>query len=197
MVIAPIRISAADVKRLAPGSSFLPFAHHPHCDRHSHHLIWVAGRPLCLGCTGLYFGVPLGAVAAWWWDWHGMSLVAWMVLHWILLAPTALQPFVQKKLYKICSRVLLGVACGSYFVSGLFKVSYFDNAWLWRFSVLLAFGCFFSALYLWRLKHFDDPCVNCPLGRFPTCDWNMPRLLAANPDDALLGKIAAQAGLRR
>lgn len=190
--ISPIKIRAADVKILARGSGFLPFAHHPHCDRHRHHLIWLAGTPICLGCTGLYGGLPLGAIAAWLWDWRDTSLIVWIVVHWLMLVPTALQPFIQKKPFKIFSRVLLGVACGSYFVSGLFRVSYFGNEWLWRSATLLAFGCVFALLYLWRIKHSNDPCINCPSGRFPTCDWNMPRLLAANADDAVLKAIGIE-----
>src|SRR5665647_1992970 len=96
----------------------------------------------------------------------------------------------QKKSFKIAARVLLGAASASYFLSGLFLQNYFSNAWIWRSCVLLAFATGFLILYKWRQKRINNPCETCPLGTFPTCDWNMPRLLAQNSQDLLWIKIA-------
>ena len=173
------------------GGGLLRFAHHPHCDRHIHHLIWVKGRPLCLGCTSMAIGVPIGLAAAAVIPWASVSLPLWIIGHALFVAPTAAQPLIQKKSFKIAARVLLGATSSSYFLSGLILKSYFSNEWLWRACVLLAFAAGFWTLYVWRQKRINNPCETCPLGAFPTCDWNMPRLLAQNSQDPLWIKIAA------
>lgn len=173
------------------GGGLLRFAHHPHCDRHIHHLIWVKGRPLCLGCTSMAIGVPIGLAAAAVIPWAGVSLPLWIIGHALFVAPTAAQPLIQKKSFKIAARVLLGATSASYFLSGLVLQSYFANVWLWRACVLLAFSIGFLILYKWRQKRIDNPCETCPLGIFPTCDWNMPRLLAQNNQDPLWIQINA------
>ena len=173
------------------GGGLLRFAHHPHCDRHIHHLIWVKGRPLCLGCTSMAIGVPIGLAAAGVIPWAGVSLPLWIIGHALFVAPTAAQPLIQKKSFKIAARVLLGATSASYFLSGLVLQSYFANVWLWRACVLLAFSIGFLILYKWRQKRIDNPCETCPLGIFPTCDWNMPRLLAQNNQDPLWIQINA------
>lgn len=174
----------------------LRFAHHPHCDRHLHHLIWLRGRPLCLGCTSMAIGIPLGLAVAASIPWAAVSLPAWVAGHVLLVAPTALQPLIQKKAFKMAARVALGAASASYLLSGLVLQSYFSNVWLWRASVLLAFASGFVVLYAWRQRRINNPCDGCPLGTFPTCDWNMPRLLAANDHNPLWLKIAEDLGRR-
>jgi hypothetical protein len=181
--------SLANLKRLAPGSGMLRWAHHPHCSRHDHHLVRPFGRPLCLGCTCVAIGVPLGIGAACAIDWHTWPMAQWIVFHLLLLVPTTMQPLVQKKPFKIVSRTLLGAVSGSYLVSGLFYVVYFNPAWLFKASVLFAFFAMSKLLLSWRNRRTADPCSNCPLGVFPTCEWNLPRLLAANAHDELLGQI--------
>ena len=172
------------------GGGLLRFAHHPHCDRHIHHLIWIKGRPLCLGCTSMAFGVPLGLAAAGFIPWADISLPLWVLGHALFVAPTAMQPFIQKKPFKVAARVSLGATSASYFLSGLVLQSYFLNAWIWRASVVLAFTAGFVLLFKWRQKRINNPCETCPLGTFPTCDWNMPRLLAQNIQHPLWLKIS-------
>ena len=188
--LTPITLSGAPVS-FDLGGGLLRFAHHPHCDRHIHHLIWVKGRPLCLGCTSMAIGVPIGLAVAAVIPWDIMALPLWIIGHALFVAPTVIQPLVQKKSFKIAARVLLGAASASYFLSGLVLQSYFANVWLWRACVLLAFSIGFLILYKWRQKRINNPCETCPLGIFPTCDWNMPRLLAQNNQDPLWIKINA------
>ena len=172
------------------GGGLLQFAHHPHCDRHIHHLIWIRGRPFCLGCTAMAVGVAIGVAVAALTPWATITLPAWVVGHALFVIPTALQPLIQKKGFKIAARISLGAASASYFLSGLVLQSYFPNSWLWRACVLLAFASVFLILYKWRQKRIDNPCEACPLGLFPTCDWNMPRLLAQNAQNPLWIKIS-------
>jgi hypothetical protein len=194
-VISPMTAGAmpmpmlADIKRLTPGSGMLRWAHHPHCERHDHHLLRPFGRPICLGCTCVALGVPVGIGLALAIDWHMWTISEWIALHLLLLLPTATQPFWQRKSFKVISRTLLGMASSSYLCSGLFRVDYFAPIWLFKLSVLFAFGAMLKMLLAWRNRRTYDPCSDCPFGVFPTCEWNMPRLLAANADDAVLGQI--------
>jgi hypothetical protein len=181
--------SFAEVRQLAAGSGMLRWAHHPHCSRHDHHLVRPFGRPLCLGCTCVAVGVPLGIGFACAMQWQSWAMWQWIALHLLMLAPTAAQPVLQKKLFKISARTLLGAVSGSYLISGLFKVDFFAPAWLFKLAVVFAFVAMLRILLAWRNRRTSDPCSNCPLGMFPTCEWNLPRLLAANPHDSLLSQI--------
>jgi hypothetical protein len=116
--------SPIDFSKLQPvtliGGGFLRGAHHPHCERYFNHLLWYRGRPFCLGCTCMYTGIVLGFPTALIFQDTYSTLVAWLTLHLLLVAPTIAQPFVQLKCYKIVARLLLGVCITTYFLSGLF-----------------------------------------------------------------------------
>jgi len=71
-------------------------------------------------------GVAVAALT----PWATITLPAWVAGHALFISPTALQPFIQKKGFKIASRISLGAASASYFLSGLGLQSYFSNSWL-------------------------------------------------------------------
>lgn len=122
-------------------------------------------------------------------QWQSWAMWQWIVLHLLLLVPTSVQPLLQKKSFKIFSRLLLGAVSSHYLISSLFKVDFFAPAWLFKLAVVCAFAAMLKILLTWRNRRTGDPCSNCPLGMFPTCEWNLPRLLAADPHDALLSQI--------
>jgi hypothetical protein len=185
----PSIASFAQVRPLVAGSGMLRWAHHPHCTRHDHHLIRLFGRPLCLGCTCVAVGVPLGIGLACAIDWQAWTIWQWMALHLCMLAPTAAQPLLQKKWFKLLARTLLGATSASYLISGLFKNDFLMPTWLFRMAVVCVFAVLLKVLLAWRNRRTYDPCSDCPLGTFPTCEWNLPRLLAANEHDSLLSQI--------
>lgn len=161
-----------------PGGQFLPGAHHPHCERHHHHLVRVFGRPLCLGCTCLYSGMILGASASLALPWSALSPPAWLLACSLLVLPTALQPWVQRRGFKLFARTALGVGVALYWVGLLGRLELpidrlaaiaWGTAW---------FAACVAALMKVRLRRMDDPCSRCPLGRYPTCEWYLPTLLA-------------------
>jgi hypothetical protein len=168
------------------GSKFLWGAHHPHCERHSHHLIWVKGHPLCLGCTSLFAGILVGVPISWAATPLGMSLFLWITLHFVFLIPTVIQPFIQIKSFKIFSRFLLGMAVSSYFVTG-FYLQLPINLGAFFLLRIVAFVTVYFLLSRWRAKKIDNPCLNCPLGHYPICEWNLPRLLA-DPQQEIIFK---------
>ena len=169
-----------DAKNLH-NAGFIRGAHHPHCDRHHNHLIWIRGRPLCLGCTCMYAGIILGIPLVFLVDWTGMSFRNWITLHALLLIPTAFQPRIQLKACKIVSRFFLGIAVPLYLISGLFLLTPPIHLWLFRGFVIVMFLAVYRILK-W-LRYTRRPCDNCPLGYFPICEWNLTRLIAGNDDE--------------
>lgn len=183
-------ILPASVKDLR-GGQFLWGSHHPHCDRHRNHLLWIRGHPFCLGCvcmyTGIVIGIPLVLVI----DWSGMSFLQWAIFISGLLAPTAIQIKVQRKIFKIISRTLLGISISLYLISGLFLIPAPFSGWLFRALVLGIFVLTYHTLKRLRHRYTKSPCEDCPLGYFPTCEWNLPRLLAENADTELLEALSS------
>ena len=166
------------VSSTALAGAYLPGAHHPHCDRYYHHLIWVARRPLCLGCTSVAVGALLGFLSLAVVPWTNATVGDWILAHLILLVPTAVQPWLQRKLFKIVARGLLGAAAVSYWVSGALLLGVPLPKPVWFVLMLVAFGIAYQTLRRLRTSRKHDPCASCPEGVYPTCNWNLPRLLA-------------------
>mgnify|MGYP003340604990 CR=1 FL=1 len=173
------------IGRLRPG------AHHPDCYRYDHHLLRIGGRPWCLGCvclwTGVTLGVPTGlAIAPWWLVGLGLAFVV----------PTAAQPFVQRKPYKILARTLLGVGC-AWYVLGLTLAPAWDARGLViRGAGALLFALLYRALKVLRQARLDDPCATCPHGKKPFCHHYLPRFdelgrTGADPSDRALAAAMA------
>ncbi len=158
------------------GADFLTGAHHPHCGRHNNHLIWLGGRPLCLGCCSVAVGFPLGLLTTWQLGTTDTSWT-WFLIHFCLIAPTAAQPWLQFKRYKIISRMLAGGFFGSMLVFCLFNVLEVPSDWWAVLLTTVTCATLFRTLLALREKKTPSPCDSCPLGRYPTCEWNMPRLL--------------------
>jgi hypothetical protein len=177
------------VPKPLPAGTFLPGAHHPHCARHDAHLLWIRGRPFCLGCacmgSGLVVGVATSALLG-----HLLPFAEWFVVHAALVAPTALQPWVQYKLYKIVARFGLGIATGSYLL-GAFLFAPLPRPRIVTLAILLLI----FVVAVWgmlglRSRRPNDPCAACPLGMFPTCSWNLQRLLEGTSDPLLAAALS-------
>lgn len=78
---------------ILPGSTYLAGAHHPHCDRHANHLLWVSGRPLCLGCACMYTGAALGVAAFVIFSPQRTQPSTWLIIHAAGVGPTFVQPW--------------------------------------------------------------------------------------------------------
>jgi hypothetical protein len=179
---------------ILPGSSYLRGAHHPHCSRHGAHLLWVFGRPLCLGCTCVALGLCAGVVATFFISRSSTALAAWLVLHSLLVAPTAFQPWLQWKPFKIFARTLLGVASATWLIGPVVQ----PHTLLGRPGetglAVLAFAIVARLLLGVRESNTVSPCTACPLGAYPTCSWNLPRLLNEIDDRELAHALADAIG---
>ena len=157
---------------LPVNTSFLFGAHHPHCRRHDAHLLWIGGRPVCLGCTCFTAGAISGTLLAFQVDWAGMPLSVWVAAHLLPLVPTALQPWVQSKPFKMVARALLGLTSATYLLSGLWLYSPAEHATALRVLTPIAFVAGIATLRALRDLKPSSPCRDCPLGVFPHCAWN-------------------------
>ena len=183
-------IPSRETVRNSGGGSFLWGAHHPHCDRHFSHLLWVGDRPLCLGCTCLYLGILIGVFVGLLLS--ELRLSTWITLHAFLVAPTGVQPFLQAKPFKIVSRTLLGVAASSYWLSGVLYIQFPVSRFTAVLTMVVAFAIVLAGLTDLRRRFPADPCRDCPLGKYPTCEWNLPRLLQGVDDADLLRAVRAR-----
>lgn len=170
---------------ILPGSAFLPGAHHPHCDRFDGHLVRIGGRPLCLGCTCMGLGFLAGAAIGVLGVGRGLGFAPWVLAHAALVAPTAIQPWVQRKGFKILARSLLGLASATWLFGPLWR----SRLGLPALAEYLIAGGVMGGLALLLLALRDrrahSPCSSCPSGSYPTCDWNLPRILAGTNDPVL------------
>jgi hypothetical protein len=116
-----------------------------------------------------------------------ISVINWLVLCTIGVTPTVLQPWIQKKPYKIFARFLLGMSTIAWWFGaiGLGPKELPNIVWT---PVCLLF--FISVAYILmkvRDKFTPNPCNQCPLGAFPTCEWNLER--QSESDDELINII--------
>jgi hypothetical protein len=123
----------------------------------------------------MYAGVVAGVCGSFLIDWNQLSLLQWVVLHLAAVAPTAMQPSTRTRKYKIVSRLLLGACVGSYLLSGMVLFTPGHFASVFRPAVVTAFLLGYALLTAQRERNRDDPCRACPLGVFPTCEWNRAR----------------------
>lgn len=188
-----------DFSKLEPvpisSGGFLKWAHHPHCDRHHNHLIWFLGHPYCLGCICMYSGMIVGLPLAFVVEWSIVPFVIWLAFHHILLIPTMIQPWFQKKWFKISSRLVLGINITSFLLTGCLYVSPSFSVWIFRLGIVMYFILMRRLLRVIRNRNTYDPCSDCPLGTFPSCEWNLPRLLHANQNVEVLANIRDSLGM--
>lgn len=187
-------VNLLEQPRELTGSEYLPFAHHPHCERHGHHLIWILNHPLCLGCVCMYGGIASSLLIQWFLPWMALSYWQWGGVFAVLLAPTALQPWIQRKAFKVVSRFMLGVCIGLFGI-GLIRIDYPVPSWAWRLGVAFIAVALWRGLLLLRQSRSNDPCSSCELGVYPTCDWNLPRLLNKTEDPVLRATIGDHLGV--
>ena len=150
--------------------NYQKWAHHPDCYRYDHHLVRFRNTSLCLGCLGLWTGFILSFLLLFQNLWLSLNLWHNFLVGLILLIPTILQPYLQKRLFKFPSRFLLGCAIWIVIVGTIMK-----NNWmsLEGGGYALVIGLSFMKLKKWILNYRNQntkvPCTNCPHGKYPLC----------------------------
>ena len=175
-----------------PAHGHLPGAHHPHCPRHENHLIWLGSRPLCLGCTCIYTGMVLGVIAGVLIIHSSFTFIQLTLGVILTLVPTAVQPWYQRKTFKLAARTLLGNSVGVFIVILVSGFSLPNPVWGWRAGLLIVVIGLYRFLFWLRQSKPNDPCVNCPEGVYPVCEWNLANVCSATDNPKLLSAIEYQ-----
>lgn len=123
------------------------------------------------------------------------ALSTWAVLlvSAAMVVPTALQPFIQRKPYKMLARTLLGVGTALYTCTALWALSWNAVGLLERLAaggVCLGVS---RAMLALRERRLDNPCAACPHGQKPFCGHYLPAFeevarSAADPSDRALAQ---------
>ena len=130
-------------------------------------------------------GVALGIVATLALPLSRFSLLPWVAIHIGMIAPTVVQPWFQRKAYKMGARTLLGVGTATW-LTGMFLAARSGlPRWFEVGTGVIVFGALARALLVLRDRRTSSPCGTCSLGVYPTCRWNLPRLLASAGDPQL------------
>jgi hypothetical protein len=186
------------------------FAHHPTCRCYDNHLIRVGATALCLGCTCLAMGATiaiaiLGSLC--WQYWTELVAIGTWPFVWLgvaLYAPALVQPFVQRKSFKIVSRFLLGVAVPCLWFGAIVLLP--RDAWgmVLRGVFLLVFWRTYHITQWFRARYTSSACERCSEGAYPFCRDNRDRMISlldelqarARPEDhQFVDFAAALAGL--
>ena len=184
---------AFDDIRKAPTHGFLRGAHHPACPRHENHLLRIGSHPVCLGCTFMYGGMVLGVIVGVYITILTNFTLLQIVLG-ILLAflPTAVQPWLQNKLFKMFARTCLGMSVSVLTLILVSGHSLPNPLWFWRLGLIIAFVFMYRFLFWLRQVKPNDPCANCTEGVYPVCEWNLKNVRSSTTDPKLLAALEYQ-----
>jgi hypothetical protein len=160
-----------------PTSGFSKGSHHPTCPRHHNHLIWYNNRAYCLGCTCMYSGVVIGFLSLIiFFLKYEVNIKHYIICSFALLIPTIIQPWLQMKSFKILSRLCLGISLSLVSSSFYFMYWHFNHNILDILIYISSYSILGYSLYMLRKIKLNDPCVNCPEGVYPLCNWNLKNL---------------------
>jgi hypothetical protein len=169
-------------RSLAELGTFRLLAHHPDCARHDHHLLRPLGVPICLGCAGVGLGFIAAATTLLLHD-PRPPVPAMAVASLLALAPTFAQPWIQRRWFKLPSRMLLGASCA--LAAAILLVAPLSAAGAAQRAAVLVIGAVLYRAATAVRQRTPDPCRACPWGAFPLCAHNLPALeaLAAKETD--------------
>lgn len=180
-------------------------AHHPDCACYDAHVLRFGQFVLCLGCTCMAAGAAAAAVtliAGWLLGgfsrgWPATPTMG--VVGLALYAPTLIQPFCQRKPFKVLARFLLGAAVIVLGTAGLILPPLDAVGLVVRVGFMAAFWIVFKATLRQRARFTPDPCARCRPTVYPFCEGNRQRVAglleelrrSAGPDDAEFVAFAA------
>lgn len=157
-------------------------AHHPTCRCFDNHLIRFGSVALCLGCSCLALGALAGVIVLTWLTWTQFDVLqSFGVWNMVgigvgLFLPTISQPFIQRKLFKIASRLALGLSIACLWYGALVLLPLNTAGHILRGIFALIFWLTYHLTQRWRRRYTLNPCDHCPHGVYPFCEGNRERL---------------------
>jgi hypothetical protein len=139
------------------------FAHHPTCQCYNHHLIRCGRWNFCLGCTCLIFGIVMASflilvgyiIEIDFVDFRPIWLFVGTLL---LLIPTFIQIRYQRKLFKLVSRLLLGIGIVMSFYTGVFMLPPAGYHTMYGICFAVSFVVL-AKLTLWIRNRYSQPII--------------------------------------
>lgn len=156
-------------------------AHHPHCNKHNHHLIRFLNHPFCIGCTFMSIGIFSGIILYVFTSFKNWSPLYLWILGFILYLSAMLQTFTKNKQIKIILRYSLGL--GTFFLLiSVYQIKWNTSGIILKVVLLIIFVIIFQKTIEFRSKKIDDTCINCQDGTYPLCRFklNEMKLIIAN-----------------
>ena len=153
--------------------------HHPPCPRHADHLIYIKDRPYCLGCACAYAGIGIGGPLFFFFTFFlEMEVVIFAISAFVIsLIPSLLQIKIQRRTFKIVSRILLGVGIVFWFGPILLLLPWNMNGLVFRIGGILFYIVVAVIVNALRLRSSRGThCERCPEGEFPICTYRLPMI---------------------
>lgn len=119
--------------------------------------------------------------------WRPLQPTEWIALHIALVAPTAFQPWLQYKAYKVMARTFLGFATATWWWGVVGVGVAWEMPIVGGVAAALWFLFTHRMLSMVRQQFTANPCTDCPLGAYPTCAWNVQHMTGV--DGALKAAI--------
>jgi hypothetical protein len=158
-----------------------PLAHHPDCPCFDDHLIRVGRLALCLGCTSLSIGLCLGSAIIYLAVvFHPIATVRAGCFGHVLVGlacfvPTLVQPYWQKRWFKITARCALGVAIVFLWFGSIALLPETLFGMVLRGVFLSVFFAVATGTMAIRKRHMRQVWRGCKSGGFPFCKENLSR----------------------
>lgn len=158
------------------------FAHHPTCKCYNHHLIRFNSYSFCLGCfslgTGAILCIALAVLAYILEPTQVKGLNPWLVICIgnLLTTLTFIQPFFQKKWFKILSRASLGFGITALWLGSMCLLSWDSQGLILRCVFILVFLLMFKLSLQFRNNYTTKTVCNCGSNAYPYCPENQTRI---------------------
>lgn len=156
-------------------------AHHPTCKCFNHHLIRIGSHSFCLGCSSLAIGViffmTLSISTMVFAPLQLKELNPWLVVSIgsIFTALTIIQPFFQKKWFKILSRTSLGFGISVLWFGAMGLLSCDEIGLILRGVFILIFSIMFKLSLIFRNCYTIKTICKCGPNAYPYCPENQFR----------------------
>lgn len=120
-----------------------------------------------------------------------VAVLPWTMFHAALVAPTVAQPWLQWKPYKVAARFMVGLASATWLLGCLVPKGTGHPLFAEACVSIAFFLATAKVLLRVRERATESPCTQCPMGAYPTCTWNLPRLLASTDDAEIKAALSS------
>lgn len=148
-------------------------AHHPTCNFYRNHLLYLFGKPFCLGCFCMSCGIFITTILFVLFNLYQYHPTNLFILGILIYIPTVFQVKYQKYFFKAFARFLLGGSVVLCLTSIFLLRNWFSFEIIYSLGYLTLFIIIYKTTQKFRAKNIDNPCKGCVKGHFPFCSWKV------------------------